>query len=101
MHQIGSIRWSNDRREQQGTPRENVGVSQNRKLWLLVPTLVVHIDKTPTTLFAALGTDNPIAISKKTTQRSFFCIFVTCFSAALLFRNWFGGRQSLLFVKVS
>jgi len=42
------------------------------------------------------GTDTPIAISKKTTF--FFCIFVTCSSAALLFRNWFGGRQSLLFL---
>jgi hypothetical protein len=64
MHQIGSIRWSNDGREQQETPRESVGVSQNRKLWLLVPTLVVHIDKNPNDVACRIGTDNPIAISK-------------------------------------
>lgn len=97
MHQIGFIRWSNDRREQKATPGKNAGISRNRKLWLLVPALVVHRNKSLGRLSTALGLITPPP-SPKTTQCS-FCIFVLCFRL-LCSSGLVRARQSLLFVKV-
>lgn len=56
-----------------------------------------------TTSSAALGLITPFAISKikqKITQCSFLDLFVSLLSAALLFRNWFGGKNNLCFLFV-
>jgi hypothetical protein len=73
----------------------HAGISRNRKLWLLVPTLVVHHDNS-LRRFYRIGTDKPTTILKKNNPAFFFTSLRYAFGCFAL-RNWF-GRNNICFL---